>query len=381
MSQDTIYKVAIGLVPGIGNVLTRQLVSYCGSVEGIFKQPKGKLLKIPGVGEVVANALATSESLAQAEKVVEQAQKRGNKIYFYTDPDYPERLKPINDAPTLLFYAGNAGFNQLRTVSIVGTRRATDYGRKITQAIVTSLVKYNVLIISGLAYGIDIAAHRAAVQVGLPTIGVMASGLDYLYPAVHKKTAEQMVLNGGLLTEQTYGIKAEAHNFPARNRIIAGMADAIIIVEAAEKGGALITAEIANSYDKDVFAVPGNIDLPYSRGCNKLIYQNKATCLSDVEDLPIFLGWNLDKKDSRPLATKQTAPPDFEELDISESDKNLLRYLQQRPDAHIDELSRNLLIPVNQIANVLLQLEFQGFIKTLPGKKYALTSALKPNTA
>ena len=373
MDNNSVYKIAIGLVPGIGNVMTRQLISYCGSVEEVFKQPKAKLLKVPGIGEIAANAIVTSDALQQAEKIAEKAEKQGHKIYFYTDADYPERLKTISDAPTLLYYSGSAGFNHQRVVAIVGTRRATEYGKKATEAVVTSLVKYNCLIVSGLAYGIDIAAHRTALKVGLPTIGVMASGLDFLYPSEHKKTAEQMLANGGTLTEQTYGVKAEAHHFPARNRIIAGMADATVVIEAAEKGGALISAEIANSYDKDVFAIPGNIDQPFSRGCNRLIAQNKAVCLADPYDLPIFMNWDLE---SKPISTQNKGLQlNIEGLQLNDQEKSLLKYLEQHREVHIDELSRNLQIPVNSIGSVLLQLEFQGLVKSLAGKKFALLAA------
>ncbi|MES2387507.1 MAG: DNA-processing protein DprA, partial [Bacteroidota bacterium] len=344
-----------------------------------FKTPKGKLLKIPGVGEFTANAMTSSNVLQEAEKIRERADKDGHQLLFYTDKDYPERLKPISDAPTLLYYNGNANLNQTKIVSIVGTRRATEYGKDVTEAIVKTLLKHNVLVVSGLAYGIDIAAHRAALHVGLETVGVTAGGLDKLYPPEHRKTAEQMVSSGGMLTEHPYGIIPEAHNFPARNRIIAGMADALVVVEAAVKGGALISAEIANGYNKDVFAVPGNINNAYSAGCNKLIYENKAVCLADLNDLEVFMNWDLDRAaEARADGKRVAAAPaiNIDKADADETEKTVLRFLLNKTEGvHVDELSRNSLVPMGKLANVLLQLEFRGYVKTLPGKKYALNSS------
>ncbi|HRG11398.1 MAG TPA: DNA-processing protein DprA, partial [Cyclobacteriaceae bacterium] len=238
--------------PGIGDFLLKQVVSYCGSAEQVFKTPKGKLLKIPGVGEVSAEAIKHGDTFKEAERELKKAEREEVEIILYTDKKYPLRLKSIEDAPALLYYKGNQNLNVPKTVGIVGTRQATEYGKEMVERICQELAPHNPLIISGLAYGIDIAAHKAALKNNLPTIGVMGSGMDVIYPAAHKETAKKMQNLGALITENRFGTKPDAHNFPARNRIIAGMCDALIVVEAAEKGGALITADIANSYNKDV---------------------------------------------------------------------------------------------------------------------------------
>lgn len=223
MTEALVYEVAIGLLPGIGNMLTRQLISYCGSAKQVFTSPPGKLQKIPGIGQTHLKTLINHSVLNQAESIVKQAEKENVQLLFYTNKAYPDRLKQIADAPTLLYYKGTANLNQPKIISIVGTRQCTAYGKEVTEQLVQDLAKHNVLVVSGLAYGIDIAAHRASVQHQLATVGVMANGLDIIYPAVHRKIADKMVQYGGLLSENSFGTKPDAPRFPARNRIIAGM--------------------------------------------------------------------------------------------------------------------------------------------------------------
>jgi DNA processing protein len=229
MSQ-LVYEVALGLLPGIGNQLTRQLVSYCGSPRQVFHTPPGKLLRIPGIGKSHISNLPFTRALKQAETIIAQADQQQVKLLFYTHPEFPRRLRHIADAPTLLYYKGQANLNAARVISIVGTRQCTAYGREVTEQLVQDLVHHQVLVVSGLAYGIDVAAHRAAVQAGLPTVGVMANGLDMVYPSLHRKISLKMLEQGGLLSEYSFGTKPEPPRFPARNRIIAGLADATIIV-------------------------------------------------------------------------------------------------------------------------------------------------------
>src|SRR5690606_16227964 len=218
---------------------------------------------------------------------------------FYTDKNYPTRLKQINDAPSLLYVKGNVDFENQKMVAIVGTRKATEYGKRCVEDLVAELVPHRATIVSGLAYGIDIHAHKQAVKNDLPTFGVMGSGMDIIYPSAHKETAKKMFANGGLITEHPFGTKPDAHNFPARNRIVAALSDAVIIVEAAAKGGALITADIANSYNKDVFAMPGNLRQSHSAGCNNLIKSNRAHLLTSVKDLEYIMNWDPAVKPSR----------------------------------------------------------------------------------
>jgi DNA processing protein len=366
MKQGLIYDIAVGLIPGIGNALTRQLVSYCGSSENIFKQPKGKLKKIPGIGEVLAETIIHQNILKEAENELKLAEKTNTQILFYTDKNYPERLKHINDAPTLLYYKGNADLNSKKVIGIVGTRQATDYGKEIVQKILHELISYNVLVISGLAYGIDIMAHKAALANNQPTVGVMASGIDIIYPSVHKEVAYKMLEMGGLITENRFGSKPDAPKFPARNRIIAGMCDLIIVAEAAEKGGALITADLANGYNREVFAVPGNLGQKFSDGCNKLIREHKAHIYTCNNDIDYIMNWasddKIEKKDNRTI--------NFSSLNQEEIE--IINILKGTDGMQIDDLSWKLQIPISKMASTLLNLEFQGFIKGLPGKKFKL---------
>ncbi|MFN6944419.1 MAG: DNA-processing protein DprA [Cytophagaceae bacterium] len=361
-----VYEVAIGLVPGIGSAITRQLVSYCGSVDEVFKTKKGKLLKIPGIGQHLVDLIANAKFLKEAEAIVEKAEKTGVKLLFYTDKEYPQRLRHIYDAPTLIYYKGNGDLNNKKVISIVGTRKATDYGRAVTERIINDLSSHNTLIVSGLAYGIDITAHKSALSKGLATVGVMASGIDIIYPFVHRPTAEKMQEQGGILTEYTFRTEPEAHRFPSRNRIIAGMCDAVIVVEAAVKGGALITAEIANDYNRDVFAVPGTIVDDLSSGCNNLIKKHKANIYTDIKDLEYLLNWDLN------LGEEVKPGKGWDREAFSEEENVILELLSCGDNIQIDDLSWKCQIPLSKLASLLLNLECLGMIKSLPGKKYKM---------
>jgi DNA processing protein len=364
MDQERLSFIALHLTPGIGDFLLKQLVSYCGSAHDVFQTSKGKLLKIPGIGEVSSNAIRNGDTFREAEKELTKAEKEDTEILLYTDKKFPHRLKAIEDAPALLYYKGNQNLNTPKTVGIVGTRQATEYGKEIVDKICKDLVPHHALIVSGLAYGIDIQAHKYALQYGLPTLGIMGSGMDIIYPAVHKDTAKKMINQGGLITENKFGTKPDAHNFPARNRIIAGLCDALIVVEAAEKGGALITADIANTYNKDVFAVPGNLGQTYSDGCNKLIKINKANLFTSVKDLEYIMNW------SAPVDGMQTSL----RLTLFEpEEQRVLAILKERnAPVMIDELSFKSELPPSQLASLLLTLEFKNAVKSLPGKMYTL---------
>jgi DNA processing protein len=361
------HPIALTLIPGVGSILIRQLISYCGSATEVFQSPLARLMKIPGIGEVTARAILKPGPLHEAEQVMKRLEKMGASALFYTDKAYPARLKTLYDAPALLYFQGNGNLNATRTLGLVGTRQATEYGRRITNEIIEAVTPFGSSIISGLAYGIDIAAHRSSLANGLPTIGVMASGLDVIYPNVHQKTAGEMLTLGGLLTESRPGTKPDAHLFPARNRIIAGLSDVVIVVEAAAKGGALITAEYANNYHREVFAVPGQLNQAFSAGCNKLIRENKAQIYTSPADIIEALNWDLNS-DSVSLKNTPPALP----LNLTEEESQLLALLRQTADLHVDELSWKSQIPMGRLASLLLTLEFQGFIRSLPGKKYAL---------
>lgn len=365
-NTPSLEEVALSCIPGVGCVLARQLYSYLGSAEAVVFAPKAKLLKVPGIGQKLATAITDNKLyLNKAEAIVAAAQKRGDRLLYFTDKEYPQRLHHIYDSPLLLHYTGTASLNPVYAIAIVGTRKATEYGKSVLDQFIPTLAAIPGLVIfSGLAYGIDIYVHRLCLQYNIPTVAVIGSGLDQIYPAVHKKTAAAMTANGGLLTEYAAGTKPAAMHFPERNRIIAGATDATIVVEAAKKGGALITADLANDYNRDVFAFPGNIiGQSFSEGCNYLIQQNKAVLLSSAEELIALMNWDTDP-------TKATSPNFFPE-DLSAEEKALCELLQAS-DMQIDDLALKSRLPVNKVAAILINLEFRDLIKALPGKRFSL---------
>ncbi|GAA4358199.1 DNA-processing protein DprA [Hymenobacter saemangeumensis] len=372
MNDETLYhELALTLFPGIGPQLTRQLMSYGGSAKNVLHLPAGKLRRIPGVGEATIKTLTGPErttALKTAEANIRKAEQEGVQLLFYTSKQFPSRLKLIPDAPALLYYQGTADLNAPKTVALVGTRQATDYGREQTERIVKGLLPHRPLVVSGLAYGIDIAAHRAALQEGLETVGVMATGLDIIYPAAHRKTAEKMREQGGLLTEFPFGTAPDRYNFPQRNRIIAGLSDGTVVVEAASKGGALITAELALSYDRDVLAVPGNLGSAASEGCNALIKANKAALYAEPRDLEELLNWDAALHQSG----KFKPAPSYSADDFSADEFALVTVLAAVKEMHMDELAWKAQLPIHAVASLLLGLEFRSVVKALPGKKFVL---------
>ncbi|MEP2771901.1 MAG: DNA-processing protein DprA [Fulvivirga sp.] len=366
MDQNRLSQLALNFIPGIGSYSIKQLISYCGSAEAVFKTNKSKLLKIPGIGPAAADLIINQKPFEKAETELTRADKEGVEVLLYTDKAYPQRLKHINDAPTLLYYKGTTDLNKTKIVSIVGTRKATPYGKEFTEHLVKELKAHDALVISGLAYGIDICAHKAALSNEMDTVGVMASGINIVYPSVHREVSQKMLTQGGLLTEHSYDVKPDPHKFPARNRIIAGMADAIVIVEAAKKGGALITAEVANGYNRDVFAVPGNIGEAYSEGCNNLIKSNKAHLLTGIKDLEYIMNWE---------ASENTPSKALDLSGLAQSELTVVKHLTEHKNGILlDNLSWQTEMPVNQLASILLNLEFKGFVNSLPGKRFKLAS-------
>ncbi|WP_305983323.1 DNA-processing protein DprA [Roseivirga thermotolerans] len=367
MSDDKRYQVALSLIPGIGPVLARQLINHFETPQNIFKATKGRLTKVNGLGQKLADLISGEEQwLKKADRILEHSEKLNINTHYYKEDSYPSRLKSILDAPIVLYTKGNPKLNTARMLGIVGTRKATKYGLAQTERIVENAKSSESVIISGLAYGIDVKSHEAALKYNLATFGVLACGLDTVYPTAHRHIAEKMLDRGGLISEYPVGTKADARLFPARNRIIAGLSDALIVVEAAAKGGALISANIAYSYDKPVFAVPGELGKSYSEGCNLLIRNFKASIYTSFKDIEESLNWDLESAtDSKPKARSfdHLPPPQKKVLDI------LMRNGQQM---HIDELSWQSETQLNQLASILLQLEFEGLVKPLPGKEYRL---------
>lgn len=370
--DDRISTLALVHTPGVGAVTIRQLISYCGGAANVYKSDFKKLIKIPGIGEKVVREILKKDKIAFAEKELEDCEKQGAHLHFYTDGDYPSRLKTLYDAPVVLYSQGNFSYNMQRTLGIVGTRQISEYGKSVTESIIKELVPYKPLVVSGLAYGVDITAHRACLKNEIPTIGVMAGGLNAIYPAAHKKTSREMMESGGLVTENAMATKPEFMRFPARNRIIAGLSDVTIVVESAAKGGSLITAEFAQNYHREVFAVPGSLNSPHSEGCNQLIRDQKAIIFTSVKDMAASIGWHLNENaDDRNLTESSTsAPPSFEGFTLDEG--QVLSLLKKNGPMQVDELSWQSGMHFNKLANLLLNLEFQGMVRSLPGKKYSL---------
>ncbi len=362
-----LHELALTFIQGIGNANTKLLISYCGSAQNVFNANRHKLLSIPNIGEILANNIITQkeQALKRAEEELRKCEKGDVQILYYNEPNYPNRLKQLLDAPVVLFFQGKANLENPKSVAIVGTRQATNYGKEITEEIIANLALYNPLIVSGLAYGIDIIAHKACLKHNVTNIAAMASGVDIIYPSVHKKVAETIINNGGIITEYPLGSKPDAPHFPERNRIIAGMTDVTIVVEAAAKGGALITAEYANNYNKEIFAVPGKLTDPYSMGCNNLIKNHKANIFTNVDHLLQFMNWDLT---NTKVVTKQSKSQKPSHL--SEQEGKIYDLLITTPEMQIDDLSWKSQLSMSETASVLLGLEFAGYVRSLPGKKY-----------
>lgn len=364
MTNDLLYQISLTLVPNIGPVQAKILTEHFGNAEDIFKASKKELGNIEGIGEVRAKCIKMFDDFSFAEKEIAFVEKYKIQTLFLKDKNYPKRLLNCYDSPTLLYYRGNADVNSSKIINIIGTRNNTDYGRQVTEELITELQNFHVLIVSGLAYGIDVIAHKAAVQNNLPTIGVLAHGLDIIYPSAHASLAKQMLLNGGLLTEFKKETLPDKHNFPRRNRIVAGMSDATIVIETAIKGGSMITAELANGYNRDVFAFPGKVTDAKSAGCNHLIKNNKAILLTDATYLIEMLGWNTKK--SKPKKQKELF------ITLSSEEQVLVDILKEKETAHIDEIFLRSGLTSSTVAAAMLNLEFQNVVASLPGKMYKL---------
>lgn len=365
--MSLLHQVALTFIKKIGPLSAKLLLAHFGDAEHIFKAPRSKLMKVPGIGEKRFAGADMASALLRAEEEIRFIEKNEIKVIFYTDKTYPKRLKNCADGPILLYAKGNANLNPPHVISIVGTRNATDYGKQLCRQLVEEMQQYNTLIVSGLALGIDVCAHKESLKQGLPTIGVLGHGLDRIYPSQNRSTADKMLENGGLLTEFPSGTIPDRENFPQRNRIVAGMADATVVIEASIKGGALITAEIANSYNRDVFTFPGRIDDEFSEGCNFLIRNNKAALLTCAADLAYSLGW--EKTDDTQPAKEQLSL--F--MDLSCDERIIFDIIHEhKAPLAIDELTVKTNMPMSQLAMNLLNMEMQGFIRSLPGKTYCV---------
>ncbi|MBE9481937.1 MAG: DNA-protecting protein DprA [Bacteroidetes bacterium] len=359
-----LYQIGITLIPGVGDIVGKKLIAYCGSVEAVFKEKKKLLLKIPGIGKSTVNSVINQKILERAEEEIRFIEKYKIDTLFYLDDKYPYRLKQCEDSPMLLFYKGTADLNAPKIISIVGTRKASEYGKEICSSLIKGLIEQNILIVSGLAYGIDTCAHKTSLESNLKTVGVLAHGLDKVYPQLNKSLAEKMLNNGGLLTEFLSKTTPDRENFPKRNRIIAGLSDAVIVIESAIRGGALITADIANSYNRDVFAVPGRLYDKYSQGCNNLIKTNRAALVQSAEDIKYIMGWEITKK--KPKKQQRLF------IKLSPEEETIVNILKEKQELGIDKISSLSKLSASKVASALLNLEFEGIIKCLPGKVYRM---------
>ncbi|MDP9047932.1 MAG: DNA-processing protein DprA [Bacteroidota bacterium] len=366
--MSLLHQVALTFIKNIGPTLAKSLVSYFGDAEEVFNVAQHSWIRVPGIGEKRIEQAEVNNALARAERELLFIEKNNIDILFYTDSRFPRRLKNCYDSPILLYAKGNANLNPQRVINIVGTRNATEYGKELCRQLIVELQPYNVLIVSGLALGIDVTAHKECLKHNVTTVGVLGHGLDRMYPSQNRATAEKMLENGGLLTEYPSETIPDRENFPQRNRIVAGMADATIVIEASIKGGALITAEIANTYNRDVFAFPGRIGDDYSEGCNFLIRNNKASLLTGAADLAYILGW--EKADSLKPVTEQFVLP----IDLSIEEQVIFDILQQhKAPLAIDDLTIKANMATSLLAMNLLNMEMAGYIRSLPGKMYKVS--------
>ena len=368
--KEILYTIALMQIPAVGSVAAQRLLTTCGSAKQIFKEKTNQLLLIERISPTIANNIRTykEEALLFAQKELDFIEQQHITVFLRTDNTFPFRLKNCIDAPVLLYGKGNMDLNLKHCISIVGTRRMTDYGNRMTQQIVEDLSAYeHIQIISGLADGIDAAAHASAVKQKLSTVGVLGHGLKTFYPASNRKLAVSMMEKGGMLTEFTSNTLADAHNFPRRNRIIAGLSDAIVVIEAREKGGALITANIGFSYDRDIFTVPGRIGDKTSEGCNNLIKFNKAALITSGHDIVDMMLWE-NKRTPAVRESKQRKLP----LSLNPEETLIIESLQQNETLDIDELSLHTELSINILSKTLLSLEFEGYIACLPGKRYRM---------
>ncbi|MCX6241684.1 MAG: DNA-processing protein DprA [Bacteroidetes bacterium] len=357
------YTLALTQIPGIGSVNGKKLIRMLGSARNVFDHYHESKDFNPRLMRLIRQALKDRAIWKRAEDEMKFIEKYRLKVLFFLDPDYPRRLVDCFDSPVYLFYKGSADLNAEKIIGIVGTRSATDYGKSVTRDLISGLRQESPLVVSGLAYGIDSHAHRAALDNGLDTLGVLGHGLDRIYPGNNKAMAEKMLKQGGLLTEFFSCTEPDRENFPQRNRIIAGLCDAIVVVEAAEEGGALITADIAHSYGRDVFAIPGRIGDKYSGGCNMLMKLKKAEVLRNAEDLIYEMGWSVSGKKVPALQPKLFIP-------LTRDEEKVIELLRAEGDLDIDEISRRSELPVNKVAVALLNLEMENVIQCKPGKLF-----------
>jgi len=366
MQQNSIlYQIALNRIPQVGMVTARQLIAFCGGAREVFQAKRQDLLKVPGVGPGIVEAILSKEALLEAEKELTFLERQQVQTLFYTDQRFPSRLKNRRDAPILLYFKGSdiQLLDAPRMLAVVGTRKITEQGVAICESIVEGLQPYEVVLVSGLAYGVDITMHRKACSMGIPNIGVLGHGLGSIYPAAHKSTALRMQDNGGLLTEYVHNEGPDREHFPMRNRIISGLCDALLVVETGATGGSMISVEFALKHHLEVFAVPGRPSDPQSSGCNQLIKSNRARLVESAADIVEAMNWDVSGSSTGVQGRL------FEEL--SEQEARIMSAVRATPQLGIDELSRAVSMEAGVLASTILQLEFRGLLRTFPGKRYS----------
>ncbi|MBT8325636.1 MAG: DNA-processing protein DprA [Winogradskyella sp.] len=363
--QELAYVLALVQVPKIGDTTAKKLINHCGSAEAVFKEKRSRLLKIDGVGTVTIDGLHDSIHMKEAMNELKFIEKNNITVQYFTDATYPDKLKHCIDGPVVLFQKGNIDLSNKNLISIVGTRKITTNSIAFCERLVEDLAIYNPVIISGFAYGTDIVAQKAAVKHNLQTVGCLAHGLNQIYPKVHKKYVADIENNGGFITDFWSTDPFDRNNFLKRNRIIAGLSEATIVIESAEKGGSLVTADMALNYNRDVFALPGRTTDKFSSGCNNLIKYQKAHLLSNPLDIPYMLNWKLEDE-QQPVVQKKL----FVELD--EDEKKVFSFLQTSNKQQLDSIALHCKLPTYKAASILLNMELKGVVRPLPGKQFEI---------
>lgn len=360
--QDLFYLLALLKVDGVGDIMGKKLLTSFGNAEAIFKSKNTQIAAVDGVGSVLLKNLKDKTIFEKAESELSFIKSNAINISFFQDENYPERLKHCIDSPILIFTAGNIDLSNKRIISIVGTRQITSYGTEFCKKLIEDLAPLNPIIVSGFAYGVDIVAHQAAMDNGLQTIGVLAHGLNQIYPKTHKKYMSGMEANGGFITEFWSNSNPDKEKFVRRNRIVAGMTEATIVIESADKGGSLITANMANEYNRDVFAVPGRVTDKYSQGCNDLIKTQKANVLTSAADLVYMLNWDIKKK-SKPVQQQLF-------INLEAEEQKVYDYLLKNGKELMDIIALECGFPIFRMSGMLLNMELKGVIRPLPGKLF-----------
>ncbi len=365
MSNDLLYQIALSLIPNIGDVHAKALINIYGDAQSVFKATKKELENLDGIGSVRASSIKSFNNFQSSEAEILFLEKYKISPVFITDKKYPQRLLNCYDSPALLYYRGIADLNCSKIIAVVGTRNHTEYGKTICEKFIEELAVENILVVSGLAFGIDTIAHKAAIKNNLSTVAVLAHGLDRIYPSQNKQLAKHMIEQGGLLTEFISNTNPDKQNFPKRNRIVAGISDAVIVMETGIKGGSLITAELGNSYNKDVFAIPGRVNDSKSEGCNYLIKNNKASLINSADDFLEMMNW-------KPAEKKAIKKQRELFIELTEDEKIVVAILQNQESIQIDELYFKSGLSSSATAAALLMLEMQGIVASMPGKIYKM---------